>query len=397
MKHRGVSFVVLLVLLLLMINSICSAADTAAIDEVRNKAVLDSSDFKIIDDFIAGAIDELMGTEDFTSTAKIRSVIIRCSKSSQSNAQGQYIDQFFESAHKHISDALKTAGKLTPPDRRFKTILNLLILTDGLGNTRLADLTLGLLNDKNPIIRYWAVHAITNQRVAEELNSSASNSKSAEQIITGLKEIVEKANPETLVLMVKFTADTNAPQADELLLQIADMRIKRYANWTVEYELLDESILSALCQEMTAEGAVTSSFARRFAQLYSYAIQRYVKGQDILNDTQKQQLSSVIVEMERACFGMRMGTIQSTIRMAVQQNDLKTIMAEHDRLLGGDAGPGQIESKLNFDYGQGSGGNKHAAPLVLPDPPKATTPELPTPETSDANLPENGGTSKATD
>jgi hypothetical protein len=385
MKHRVMSFVVLALLSILAINSICSAVDTGAISAVRDKAVLDNSDLKVIDDFIANALSELSEVEDFTSTAKIRAELVRYSRPGQSNEQGQYANQFFESAYKHISNTLKTISQLTDPDRKFKMTLNLLIIIDGLGNTRLAEPAIGLLKDENPIIRYWAVHALTNQRIAEQLNveTANNNSKLADQIVTAIKGVAEKVNTDTLALMVKFTADTNAPQAGELLLQIADMRIKRYADWSVEYELLDESVLGALCRSMS-EGAVTSNFARRFGQLYSYAIQRYVKGRDVLSDTQKQQLVSVIVGTERSCIGIQMGMIQSTIRTAVEHNDFGTIMAEHDKLLGSDAGPGQVELKLNFDYGQNTSG-KSNAPLVLPDPPKTETSQAGDSTVSDSN------------
>ena len=385
MKHRCMSFIVSTLLSILAINSICAAVDTRAISAVRDKAVLDNSDLKVIDDFIAAAISELSEVEDFTATAKTRAELVRYSRPGQSNEQGQYTNQFFESAHKHISDALKTTSQLTSADRKFKLTLNLLIIIDWLGNTRLAELAIGLLKDENPIIRYWAVHAITNLRIAEQLNAATANDnpKPADQIVTGLKGAAEKADTDTLALMVKFTADTNAPQAGELFLQIADMRIKRYADWSVEYELLDDSVLGALCRSMS-EGVVTSNFARRFGQLYSYAIQRYVKGQAVLSDTQKQQLVSVIVGTERSCLGMQLGMIQSTIRTAVQQNDFGTIMAEHDKLLGSDAEHGQIELKLNFDYVQNTGG-KSNAPLVLPDPPKAETDQTDDSTVSDSN------------
>jgi hypothetical protein len=94
---------------------------------------------------------------------------------------------------------------------------------------------------------------------------------------------------------------------------------------------------------------------------------------------------------------MQLGMVQSTIRAAVQQNDFGTIMAEHDKLLGSDAGPGQVELKLNSDYGQSTDGSKQMSPLVLSEPPTSMTTEQPASETSDANLPENGGTSKATE
>jgi hypothetical protein len=82
---------------------------------------------------------------------------------------------------------------------------------------------------------------------------------------------------------------------------------------------------------------------------------------------------------------MQLGMIQSTIRTAVQQNDFGTIMAEHDKLLGSDAGPGQIELKLNFDYGQSTDVSKQMSPLVLSDPPKAETDQAGDSSISDSN------------
>jgi hypothetical protein len=80
-----------------------------------------------------------------------------------------------------------------------------------------------------------------------------------------------------------------------------------------------------------------------------------------------------------------LGMVQSTIRTAVQQNDFGTIMAEHDKLLGSDAGPGQVELKLNSDYGQSTDGSKHMSPLVLSEPPKAETDQAGNSSVSDSN------------
>jgi len=54
-------------------------------------------------------------------------------------------------------------------------------------------------------------------------------------------------------------------------------------------------------------------------------------------------------------------------------------------LLGSDAGPGQVELKLNFDYGQSTDGSKHISPLVLSDPPKAETDQAGDSSVSDSN------------
>ena len=184
-------------------------------------------------------------------------------------------------------------------------------------------------------------------------------------------ELVETASPEVLALMADFAAKVDIPRAESLLTQITDMRIDRYENWTVKYELLDGTILKLL-DDNIAEGRMNvPAIGRRFCQLYSYALQRYVKGQDVLNDAQKQQLASVLVETEILCISKRLGVAQSVVKSAVEENDYVSLMQEHDRLLGDETRAGQLPSKLGFDYGKKPDGKRRTAPLVLPDPPQA--------------------------
>ena len=105
MKIKCAIFAVLVAFLVLIINP-GSVADP--IDEVRNKGVLDAEDFKIIDDFIAQKIQELVRTRDFTSIAKVRTVILTRQRSTQAQ-QAQYAQKFTESARKHIADGFKQA------------------------------------------------------------------------------------------------------------------------------------------------------------------------------------------------------------------------------------------------------------------------------------------------
>ncbi len=63
--------------LVLSLNPVTEAVGTKAIDAVLNKAVLDSRDRQIIDDFVAQAVTELVKTKDFTSVSLARSVILR--------------------------------------------------------------------------------------------------------------------------------------------------------------------------------------------------------------------------------------------------------------------------------------------------------------------------------
>ena len=372
MKENWVIFVVLASFSVLVTNSNSLAVNTRDVDRVRKKEVLDSQDLKIIDDFVSEAVRELVLTRDFTSIAKVRTVIL-----SRKSTQGQYAQQFSESAHKHISAALTQAQTLKPDDRKAKVTINLLILIDGLEDLRLADLAIGMLKNENMIIRYWAVHCITNPAIIIQLNSAdASNSRAAEVIAEELKELVETSNPEIIALIAQFAAEVKIPQGEELLGQIADVRIKRYADWTVKYELMDSVILKLLESKISAPstgssgpsspaGSSRDAVARRFGQLYSYTIQRYVKGQAFLNDIQKQQLVSILVETEEKCIGRLLGRPQTTIRRAIERENLPTLLQEHNRLLGDETSTGELPLRLNFNYGGG-----RTAPTPLPEPPK---------------------------
>lgn len=375
MNGKRVIFAVLVVFLTLVINSGAAAVDTSKVDVCCHKEVLEEECLQVIDDFVADALDELVKTEDFTSIAKIRTVILSRSSSSKESAKAQYGEQFSESAYKYISKALEAAKELTPENNRFRIILNLLILVDSLEDLRLADLAIKWLNDENNAIRYWAVHSVTSSGIIKQLNSGgAANLELAERITKQLKELVESSSPEILALMAEFAAKVDIPQGEELLLQIANVRISRYADWTVEYELLDGDILKLLDSKIPSESMSKPDVARRFGQLYSYAIQRYVKGRDVLSDTQKNQLASVLVEIEISCISKRTKVAQSVLKNAVEQDDFPALLQEQSRLLGDETKVGQLPLKLNFDYGEKADGSRRIAPFALPEPPKELIP-----------------------
>jgi len=374
MKIKWVILAVLAGFFVLLMNLNSVAVNTRDVDVVRKKEVLDSQDLTVIDTFVSEAVRELVKTRDFTSIAKLRTVIL-----SRKSTQAQYAQQFSESAYKHISAGFTLAQALKPEERKTRVVVNLLILIDGLQDLRLSDLAIAMLKDKNMIVRYWAVHCLTNPGIIKQLNSGeTSNSRAAEVIAEELKELLESSSPEVVALIAKFAADVKIPQGEVLLVQIADMRIKRYTDWTVKYELMDSAILKLLDSKIPLPSAgpggplpATSgkaAIARRFGQLYSCAIQRYAKGQAFLSDTQKQQLASVLVETEEKCIGRLLGRPQTTIRRALERENLPALLQEHNRLLGDETRAGELASRLNFNYGTSSSGSR-TAPTPLPEPP----------------------------
>lgn len=353
----------------LVSSGVCSAINEGEIKAVRRKGVLSGRDLESIDSFVAEAVEELIGTRDFTTTGKLRQTILAYSHSGTKSADGQYTEQFAESARKYIPEGFKAAAALEPEDRRFKATVNLLILVDGLKDARVAELAIGMLNDENRIIRYWAVHTVTNPAVAEQLNSTA-DIKLAGTIVGRLKALVEGGDARMTGLIAEFAARINIAQGRELLLQIADDRMRKYAEWTVEDELLDATILKLLYGKMTSQGAISPGIARRFGQLYSYGIQRYVKGRDCLGESARHDLASVLVEIEYECVNALLGAMrQQSIKRAVELDDSMALLMEHNRLLGDDTKMGELPVKLDFDYGRDKDGKKLAGPLKLAEPP----------------------------
>jgi len=370
MRGKRTFLGVLAAFLVLAMHSSSEAVNTKGIERVRNKGVLDSRDFQIIDDFVNEAVRELVGTRDFSSIATIRSVIL-AHRSSKTSVQAQYAEEFSKSALKYISSGFQEVEKLTLEGRKLKVKVNLLILMDGLSDVRLADLAIGMLKDKNAVIRYLAVRSLTNAGIVKQLNSGgADNSKLARRIVEQLGGLVDKSCPEVIRLMAEFAAAVKVAQGEDLLGQIADMRMKRYADWTVKYELLDAAILRLLYKKISSGGLNKAVVARRFGQLYSYVLQRYIKGRDSLNTTQKHQLASVLVETEQSCISKLFGMRQTVIKRAVEGGDYTALLQEHSRLLGDKTRAGQLGLKLKFDYGETGDGVRRIAPLALPERPK---------------------------
>ena len=365
MKLKGVIPAFLAAFIVLAMIARSRAVDTRQIEKVFTKQVLDGEDLKIIDQFLGEAVRELVNTRDFAEIAKLRTVIL----SKQSN-QGQYAQQFSESAFKHISAGLEQAKQL-PQDRQFKVILNLLILIDGLQDPRLTDLAIALLKHSNQAVRYWAVRCVTNPGLVEKLNPGGSTSQElVQRIAEQLKELVDTASPEVSGLMAEFAATVKVPQGEELLGRIADARMKRYVDWTVEYELVDGTILKSLYGKIAATGSADPALGRRFGQLYSYVMQRYIKGRDVLPEANKHYLTSVLVDVEDKCIGRLLRRPQSTIKKALEQADYSAVQQEYDKLFGDGTRQGQLVEQLKFDYGANPDGSKRTAPLMLPEPEK---------------------------
>jgi hypothetical protein len=339
------------------------AIDVSSIEAIRNKQVLDDTDLKAIDDFVVRAVAEILITEDFSSISTTRGIIVANSTSTQPN-QTQYAEQFSKSAQKHIYTALLKAESITPADKGFKLMTNLLMLTDALADVRLTDVALKYVDSKNDVIRYWAVHSVTNPEITERLNSPKAIDN-ARLVIKRLDEIVPTSNSDVLGLIASFAGSSKIAEGGSLLLKVADRRIASYADWTVDRELLDGAILRMLCDKMVSDSAAKDAVSKRFGQLLSYVFQRYIKGSDYLYADQKEQLVSVLVDTEQSCLSKITGKPRFDIKRAIEAGDNLALQKEHDKLLGNETKAGE----LNLNYGKDAGGTVLTHPLVLASPP----------------------------
>jgi hypothetical protein len=234
-----------------------------------------------------------------------------------------------------------------------------------------AQLAAGMLDEQNTAVRYWAVHAVTNPVIAAKLNAVAEeNPDLVKQIAQKLKDQLTKENsPEILSLIIDFAGNLKGSRGRELLLVIADKRIQQYENWTVDNELLDNAVLINLCEAVISQREGKAEVARRFAQLYSFAMQRYIQSIDnetLLDSSQKQQLASVLVEVEQKCIGKLTEITQSAIRSAVERDRSAALLAEHNSLFGSENTIGRLIRALDFDYGQNPDGTRRSIPRILP-------------------------------
>lgn len=369
MKWKRTVFTFLVCGLVLAILEVSEAVvDLRRIEEVLKKDVLTQQDFQVIDEFMNDAVTDMVRATDFTQVSRTRAIIL-----SHRSEQAQYAKQYSESAYRQIGEGMQEAlTDIRDENTRFKVITNLLILIDSLQDPRLVDLAMQEIGHENNAIRYWAVRGATNPEVWAQIGQSqGSAAQLATRIMAACGEVVESSSPEVLLQMAEFAGRFNTAQATELLMHVAEARIGSYADWSVSYELMDSGVLKLLCDKILAGGnGGSDQLARRFAELSSFAMQRYIKGQNLgrLRDLSRNYLISVLIDTEEKCLNRLLGASQTTIRRAIEAGDLAALQAEHDRLFGTESSAGAIGAKFNFSYG--APGESRTAPPVLPDPPQ---------------------------
>ncbi|MCH8192658.1 MAG: hypothetical protein IIA65_01415 [Planctomycetes bacterium] len=358
MTPRNATVVIWVALLALSLPT-WAAVDTKAIDSVLQKSVLTSRDLRVIDEFVAQAVKNVLRTKDDTKVAEDRAILL-----SRVSTQGQYAQQFSESALKHIAASLDLATAL-PEDRASIATMNLLILVHDLKDVSLVDLALDRLSEPRAPVAFWAASIATSETMVAAINRHASSdlAQRVEGRLSGL--VSEGCSPHVLSLITKFASALQGIRGQDMLLAIADLRMAQYEQWSVENEPLDTTLLKSLCTRINQNTSDRERLAMRFAQLYSYVIQRYAKGTNSLRELQKRRTLGVIAEVEDKCIGTILGAPSSALMRALERQDMTLLLAAHDALLGSRERVGSLVTKLQFSYGRAADGSDQKWPKLL--------------------------------
>jgi hypothetical protein len=369
--------IVMTIFVAVVLGALAGAADldTEQIDVVLEKAagggVLGGDDFEIIDDFVEDAIEQMILTEDLSESVDIRAQIVARSRRGMA---GQYAVSFATSAAKHLTAAFDGLDKWDVGLRKNQAQRNIIVLAARIRSVELARLGLRAIDSDDLAVRYWAVIGVTNESVIAQLASQGTgDAELATEIVTRLKAMAQgQAQPEIQFLIAAFADKLGGNDGIGMLLAVSQARARVYESWTVEYELVDAEILKCLGRAIPLADTAQdkTDLSRSFAQLYSYAIQRYIAGAGILDEADMVQLASVIVDVEQNAVGKLLDTRQFAIKDAVEKKKPDVLQREHDFLLGSATRTGSLLEKLKFNYGTNATGEAIVWPKQLPGPPK---------------------------
>ncbi len=369
---------ILVCLSLLFIMAPCLyAIDVTEISEVRlrneaSRSELDSTDLGLITKFWDKAINTMLLSDDSQEVVEIRRQI---EEQKGSMPLSFYTSAYISGANESLKVAFQNAQRIDDPVKKQMLEQNLMILTAQLKDPELAELALSRLDDGDPVIRYWAVRAVTNSGVIQALSSEVTADEDAKAaILNGLKgRIVFEQQADIMVMIINFAGVIDHPTAREILQTIAERRIESYMNWSVESEEVDTKLLIAMgnIAMIQEDEAVKASFARQFARLYALVFQRYQMGQDVLSDWQIEAAVTVILEVDKEVLAKMLNIPQTGVSRAIQQNS--RLDREYESIFGDRLRKGDLAMIYQFEYGKDASGKPLTEPPQMPAPPAKIT------------------------
>jgi hypothetical protein len=369
MKYPIVSLIAILV-----IAGAALGVNATAIDAVRAKTAYSEADAATIDQFVAAVVKEMLDRTDFSDVSVTREAFV--TRVSVTPANPKYTELLATAAQKEFKLGLAEADKGSDVEKRTNVKMNLLIMLDKVGQVSTALVAARQIADQDAGVRYWAVQCVANPAVLTQLNAvGEENSRAAAEIASRLKAIVAtEPNPNTLDRAVDFGAAVNTPEASELLVLIANRRIKEYEEWRQQYELLDGKLLDALCRKAKGNKAVASAFG----QLLSDCMQKHMKQMasssqsPLLGEQQMGYLATALITAEKGCLSDLLGAGRSNMQNAIAKGaqGSAAMAGEYTLLFGGSGNPGELTKAFGAKYTDAQG-KEQDMPRPLPDKPGA--------------------------
>lgn len=380
-----------LIIFCFVVNGVCcvfGALNTQAIEDVRAKyesttTALPAEAVTVLDEFWRSTLDTMILSRDSEEVVSIRRELV---KQKGTKNIGFYRSAYMQAGKSDLVTAFSSTEKNSDIEQKTQIERNLMILVAELKGLELAEFALPRTANPDPVVRYWAVRALTDTAIAEQLRSDIASDADRElgkKIVAAMTDYVKNfGEPQMLVFIANFALTFKTPESLTLLNQAADTRIVQYMNWTVRMESTDVFILKNLNQAAAENPSFKAESGRRFGQLYACVIQRYIKGtikaQPILSEDSKSQVISVIAEIEDAILSKTITGWQKTLR-----NDLagsKDLTKSYEILFGTTGRAGDLTTQMGIDYGTDASGKKLVNPLPLPQPKSAAAPAaLPAP------------------
>ncbi|HAL45464.1 MAG: hypothetical protein A2Y12_14410 [Planctomycetes bacterium GWF2_42_9] len=338
------------------------AVSNTQIDTVRGKESIADADAAIIEEYVADVFAELMIKTDFSDASVLRNSIV--SKSTSTNPTGKilYDAKYLAAFQNELKDASSKANAMKDGQTKTLLITNLLILSYDISNPDSYKTAADYLQNSSTLIRYWAAKNFENGNVIRKLNegNEADRKNAASKI---LKAVQSEQSPEVLAIYAQFASGIKYPGGNEILTAIAQKRIDQYVAWTVKEEITDDVILKALADRTKTEPESTKTMAKYFASLLSVAIQRYTTGQQVIGDTSKGYLASVITQSDKY-----MPTFvpewSGNFKRAIDK-DTASLVTESDSAFGSASGSGKMPASVGFDYGKNADGTAKTVPPAL--------------------------------
>jgi hypothetical protein len=353
--------ILFLALALVLCDRLAFGLDSGNIERVQENVrqaggKVVSGDKDVIGDFVTAGLRELLLVEEGSEMSDIRLQIVRFAD--QSEQPSEYSFVYVKAVKTAIVPILRQVSGMPSSERKTTIELNLMILLGHLKSCELSECGLPMLSHDNAAVKYWAVKVVADKSIARQLNSDITGDAELQgQIVSGLMRLMAEETPAVVLdTITGFAAILKDSGGKDLLKRVCMLRTKAYENWSVTYAMMDAALLNAVAGQIDVSDDKQGDrveLLRMFAQLYSYVMQRYLLGAEVLDNISKRNLAGVMLDVEEKGLTKMMGSRQTEIKQALTRRDLRALSRAHGAILGTKKRGGLLAYKIKFDYGNG--------------------------------------------